>query len=137
MEGDDKDYDSLKRDEYRLQESERRNVVFRQALQVQLVEHGAVHNPAELAAWLGESGPEDARQKLLQNQMTSLGKKDELLAWVANWVFLKRGGFRHALQRFGLTREFAPSPYLQMIQTFCRAPVRCRWRIFVFGVKSF
>ena len=55
-----------------------------------MAEHEVVCNPAELAQWLGESGPEDARQKLegefSQTQMSSLVSKDELLAWVAKWV---------------------------------------------------
>ena len=60
-EGDDRDYDFLKRGE-ECRELYPGKVEFREALQRKL-QHHAVRNPAEQAAWLGD-GPEDALHKL-------------------------------------------------------------------------
>ena len=95
-EGDDKDYDFLRRGEWR-EELQFRDVEFRRAVLGQLQEHQAVRNPAELVAWL--SSPEDALRKLqdpcdpsrkILNQVTwvtaysqsQLNLVDELITWI-------------------------------------------------------
>lgn len=98
-EGDDKDHDFLRRDEWR-EEGQFRNVEFRRSLLQRLQQHQAVRNPGEHAAWLGS--PEDALQKLQDPRDPSrrelvgvswsaaysqiqLNLVDELISWITTY----------------------------------------------------
>ena len=92
------------------------NATFRQALHWQLAENEAIHNPAELAAWLGEYGPEDVRTKLEDESSRngSLFKRDELLSWVRNWeehdALPMRGECQHTVVFRRALRDIESAP---------------------------